>query len=495
MKKHILIYSFLLASIGAFAQNYTDALRFSRMQYLGTARFNAMGGSFGALGGDLSAITVNPAATGVYRNSEFTFTSALSIRDMESTYNGSLGEDSRGNFNIGNIGYVGSYRGDPNGWKNYSFAIGHNRINNFHNNIRIQGNSMNESSIIDDYVNYLNQNNVDIETVEEYGSDQTSFGPTQAYWLYLINPLGNNQYQREINNTSSIDQVQTIEQSGHQSETFFSIGGNYQDRLYVGANVGLQSSRFESNRVYNENYKYNSTSLSTDSVGIFYGEETSLLTQGNGFNFKLGAIYKVNESVRLGAAIHSPTYFNFDEEYSFDAASEFSEGTSYEEETVFNTWSYKVRTPMRYMASLAYVFKDMGMFNVEYEFVDYSTAKFNDRRRFQTDYSEANQDIRNTLKRTHNLRFGAEYRLEPFVIRGGFRYEDNPFQTNLEFSPDESRKTYSLGSGYRSQNYNIDLTYMYSEWQNTTPLYESVPNAAIVDNKHHQIMLTVGWRW
>jgi long-subunit fatty acid transport protein len=219
------------------------------------------------------------------------------------------------------------------------------------------------------------------------------------------------------------------------------------------------------------------------------------LTQGNGFNFKLGAIYKVNESVRLGAAIHSPTYFNFDEEYSFDAASEFSEGTSYEEETVFNTWSYKVRTPMRYMASLAYVFKDMGMFNVEYEFVDYSTAKFNDRRRFQTDYSEANQDIRNTLKRTHNLRFGAEYRLEPFVIRGGFRYEDNPFQTNLEFSPDESRKTYSLGSGYRSQNYNIDLTYMYSEWQNTTPLYESVPNAAIVDNKHHQIMLTVGWRW
>lgn len=495
MKKYILTYSLLLASFGAFAQNYTDALRYSRMQNIGTARFNAMGGSFGALGGDLSAITVNPAATGVYRNSEFTFTTALSIYDMESTYNSNFGEDSRGNFNIGNIGYVGSYRGDPNGWKNFSFAIGHNRMNNFHKDIRIQGNSMDQSSIIDDYVNYLNQNNVDIETVEEYGSDQTSFGPTQAYWLYLINPLGNNQYEREINNTSSIDQVQSVEQSGHQSETFFSFGGNYQDKLYIGANVSLQKVRYESNRVFNEFYNYEPAATSEDSVGAFYGEETNLLNQGNGFNAKFGLIYKVNESVRLGASIHTPTYFNFDEEYSFDAASEFSEGTTYEEETVFNTWSYKVRTPMRYMASMAYVFKNVGLFNVEYEYVDYSTARFNDRRGFRTDYSESNLDIRNTLKATHNLRFGAEYRLEPFVIRGGFRYEDNPFQSNLVFKPDESRKTYSLGSGYRSQNYNIDLTYMYSEWQNVTPLYESVPSEALVDNKHHQIMLTVGWKW
>jgi len=223
MKKYILTYSLIIASLGAFAQNYTDALRFSRMQNLGTARFNAMGGSFGALGGDLSAISVNPAATGVYRNSEFTFTTALSIRDNESLYNNSFSQDSRANFNIENIGYVGSYKGNQNGWKNYSFAIGHNRINNFHNNQRIKGNFLNQSSIIDDYVNYLNSNQVEVGVVEEYGNNQTVFGPSQAYWLYLINPRTNNQYEREIRNTSSIEQIESLEQRGHQSETYFSF--------------------------------------------------------------------------------------------------------------------------------------------------------------------------------------------------------------------------------------------------------------------------------
>ena len=496
MKKYILTYSLIIASLGAFAQNYTDALRFSRMQNLGTARFNAMGGSFGALGGDLSAISVNPAATGVYRNSEFTFTTALSIRDNESLYNNSFSQDSRANFNIGNIGYVGSYKGNQNGWKNYSFAIGHNRINNFHNNQRIKGNSLNQSSIIDDYVNYLNSNQVDVGVVEGYGNNQTVFGPSQAYWLYLINPVTNTQYEREIRNTSAVEQIESLEQRGHQSETYFSFGGNYQDRLYVGANISLQSMRFESNRLFEENYIYPTPATSNDRVGIYYAEETNLLMQGNGFNFKLGAIYKVNESIRLGASVHAPTFYNISEEYTFDAISEFSEGTAYEEETVINNWNYKLRTPMRYMASLAYVFKNIGLFNIEYEYVDYTQAKFDDKRRYEADYSEANLGIRNTLKNTHNIRVGAEVRAEPFVVRAGFRYEDNPYQSNeLEFRPDENRKTYSLGAGFRSENYNIDLTYMLSDWQTVSQLYQSVPSEALIDNRHHQIMLTMGWKW
>lgn len=498
MKKYILTYSLLLASFGAFAQNYTDALRYSRMQYLGTARFNAMGGSFGALGGDLSAISINPAATGLYRNSEFTFTTALSIYDMESTYNGNFGEDSRGNFNIGNIGYVGSYRGDPNGWKNFSFAIGHNRMNNFHKDIRIQGNSMDQSSIIDDYVNTLN-NDMPAATegvVADYGYD---FGPSQAYYTYMLNPVYNEDtiltgYRSAVDIASEVEQDYQSEISGHQSETYFSFGGNYQDRLYLGANIGLSNLRYQQNTTYSEYYTYDPPARSDEFLSTQYKEQRDLLTTGAAFNFKLGAIYKVNESIRLGASMHSPNFYNMTEEYSYKASSEFSDGSK-EEDAVISTYEYKLRTPMRYMASLAYVFKNVGLFNVEYEYVDYSTAKFDDKRRFRYDYSETNRDVRNTLKATHNLRFGAEYRLEPFVIRGGFRYEDNPFQSNLVFKPDESRKTYSLGSGYRSQNYNIDLTYMYSEWQNVTPLYESVPSEALVDNKHHQIMLTVGWKW
>lgn len=506
MKKYILTYSLIIASLGAFAQNYTDALRFSRMQNLGTARFNAMGGSFGALGGDLSAISVNPAATGIYRNSEFTFTTALSIRDNESLYNNSFSQDSRANFNIGNIGYVGSYKGNQNGWKNYSFAIGHNRINNFHNNQRIKGNSLNQSSIIDDYVNTLNSD-LPASTegvVANYGYD---FGASQAYYTYMLNPMYDttfsnndttltlNGYRSAVDIASDVEQDFQSEVSGHQSETYFSFGGNYQDRLYLGGNIGLSNLRYQQNTTYTEYYTYDPPARSDEFLSTQYTESRELLASGTAFNLKLGAIYKVNESIRLGAAVHSPSFYNITEEYAYKASSKFANGDDFEDD-VISTYKYKLRTPMRYMASLAYVFKNIGLFNIEYEYVDYSQAKFDDKRRYEFDYSDRNIEIRNTLKNTHNIRVGAEVRAEPFVVRAGFRYEDNPYQSNeLEFRPDENRKTYSLGAGFRSQNYNIDLTYMLSDWQTVSQLYQSVPSEAIIDNRHHQIMLTMGWKW
>lgn len=504
MKKYLLTYSLIIASLGAFAQNYTDALRFSRMQNLGTARFNAMGGSFGALGGDLSAISVNPAATGIYRNSEFTFTTALSIRDNESLYNNSFSQDSRANFNIGNIGYVGSYKGNQNGWKNYSFAIGHNRINNFHNNQRIKGNSLNLSSIIDDYVNTLN-NAMPYATEEAVAAYAYDFGPSQAYMLYMVNPvyeisngdttLTGYESAVDFSDLSNVEQEYSREVSGHQSETFISFGGNYQDRLYLGANIGLSSLRYEQNETYSEYYTYDPIARDDEFLSTEYHENRDLLTSGTAFNFKLGAIYKVNESIRLGAAVHSPNFYNLTEEYRFYANSLFADGYEGEEE-VISTYKYKLRTPMRYMASLAYVFKSIGLFNIEYEYVDYTQAKFDDKRRYEFDYSDRNIEIRNTLKNTHNIRVGAEVRAEPFVVRAGFRYEDNPYQSNeLEFRPDENRKTYSLGAGFRNQNYNIDLTYMLSDWQTVSQLYQSVPSEALIDNRHHQIMLTMGWKW
>lgn len=56
---YILFLGFSLAAMGTQAQNYTDALRYSTEELTGTARFKAMSGAFGALGGDPSAININ----------------------------------------------------------------------------------------------------------------------------------------------------------------------------------------------------------------------------------------------------------------------------------------------------------------------------------------------------------------------------------------------------------------------------------------------------
>ncbi len=63
--KRILTFAILIASTyTAFSQsfNHNDlGILFSEDDNYGTARFEAMSGAFGALGGDVSALGINPA--------------------------------------------------------------------------------------------------------------------------------------------------------------------------------------------------------------------------------------------------------------------------------------------------------------------------------------------------------------------------------------------------------------------------------------------------
>ena len=70
MKILYILPTLLLFSFFVSAQNEEDALRFSRQTPFGSARVTAMGGAFGALGGDLTTLSTNPGGIGVFRKSE-----------------------------------------------------------------------------------------------------------------------------------------------------------------------------------------------------------------------------------------------------------------------------------------------------------------------------------------------------------------------------------------------------------------------------------------
>lgn len=107
MRKYIitLFLAALLPGLAA-AQNAADALRYSQLYIGGTARYMAMGGAFGGLGGDFTVLSTNPAGLGIYKSSEFVFTPSVHTGSSKSYYNGYSGKDSRTNFAIGNAGYV-----------------------------------------------------------------------------------------------------------------------------------------------------------------------------------------------------------------------------------------------------------------------------------------------------------------------------------------------------------------------------------------------------
>ena len=80
MKKTILTIMVGSLPMVMMAQSAVDAYQLAQPDLNGTARFSAMAGAFGALGGDLSTLNQNPAGIGVYRSSEIGFTLDLDFQ-------------------------------------------------------------------------------------------------------------------------------------------------------------------------------------------------------------------------------------------------------------------------------------------------------------------------------------------------------------------------------------------------------------------------------
>ena len=100
----------LVLGASANAQNEIDALRYSQLNPVGTARFSAMGGAFGALGGDMSSLSVNPAGIGVFTRSTGSVTLGILSATTDGTYLGSTGSDNKLNLNISNAGFVARFK-------------------------------------------------------------------------------------------------------------------------------------------------------------------------------------------------------------------------------------------------------------------------------------------------------------------------------------------------------------------------------------------------
>ncbi|MBK5284552.1 MAG: hypothetical protein JJE25_04060, partial [Bacteroidia bacterium] len=366
-KKNILA-GILLLTINVTAQNDVDALRYSQNSLAGTARFISMGGAFSALGGDFSTLSTNPAGIAVYRKSEFSISPSLFKEKSKSNYLGKSTIDNKYNFNFGNAGVVFTYRLTNNdtsrGWKNWNFGLGYNRLNNFHASTIYEGIN-NENSLLDYYVEKANGTN--------YGSltDDSPFDAGLAYQTYLIDtiPGDNSHYQNIFSNYGELQRRSSLSK-GSMGEFALTFGGNYSNRFYLGATIGINSVRYVENSTYEEidqengNGNFKSFRLNND-----------LTTTGTGINFKLGMIYRANDVVRIGLAVHTPTFYEMHDEYSSKMNSAFDDGNAYSYSSPSGSFDYQLTTPMKAIAGIGFVIGKMGIISADYEFVDYSDSK------------------------------------------------------------------------------------------------------------------------
>ena len=470
----------------ATAQNETDALRYSFLQMQGTARSMGMGGAFGALGADLSSLSTNPAGIGLYRKSEFSFSPGISSATTKSRFLSETNEDFRSIFQFSSIGVISHYEDQKGLWKSMNFGVGYNKLASFQENVLIKGRNAN-TTLLDVFANQANG----IAPDDIY--DLVPFGAALAYDTYLINPTDSTgaSYLTEIP-FGELNQRVAMERKGSMGETVINGAANYNNKMYIGLSIGFPSVRY----IENSNYMEFDLDPSLELDQFTLREE--LLTSGSGVNVKLGVIYRASEWLRVGAAVHSPSWLSLHDSYKTTMSSRFDNGDNYYFESPQGAYQYNLRTPPRYMANAAFILGKAGVISADYEYVDYSQARLRTSNQIPDDYDFAieNAAISTIYRGTHNVRVGAEARVaEVWRVRAGAGYQQSPFVPGTVVS-NPAQFNYSSGVGYNNGRIYVDLAW--SMWQREADYYLYDPqlvDVATMDRTRTSVVATVGVRY
>ena len=135
MKKYIFLLTFSLSIYTAQSQEISYALRYAQDNLTGTARFRAMGGAFGALGGDFSSLNVNPAGSAVFANNQMALTLSNFGVKNSSNYFRTKTTETTNSFDLNQAGAVFVFKNSntTSNWKKVSLAINYENANNFDN--------------------------------------------------------------------------------------------------------------------------------------------------------------------------------------------------------------------------------------------------------------------------------------------------------------------------------------------------------------------------
>lgn len=473
MKKYLYLTTMFLAFGAIQAQEVRDGLRFAQNDLSGTARFRAMSGAFGALGGDFSSISVNPAGSAVFTTSQVGITASNYSLKNKSSYFGSNSDESENTFDLlsqAGAAFVFHTNNEKSSWSKFVLSINYETTKNLDNSEFSFGTNPNNSAS-QYFANRANTVNVPFAEFDNYYYDQFNLREQMAYLgyhAYIINP-------RDITNpnTDYVSNVpagadgapgnyyheNSLVSTGYNGKLSFNASGQYKERFYFGVSLNTHFVDYQQSTSF---YEDNNNSQTTGLRSFRYDKD--LQTYGNGFSFQLGAIAKITDAFRLGLAYESPTWYELTDEmrqtvrssgYNFGAP---GFGTTATDSDFFIAYDpYRLHTPGKWTGSAAYVFGKSALISVDYAIKDYGNTRF----RPNDDYFDSiNGQFSDQLDLAGELRIGAEYRIKQFSLRGGFRNEQSPYKNGKTIG---DLTGFSGGLGYNFGHTKLDLAYSYAE--------------------------------
>lgn len=496
MKKIVLLFIATL-SLSVNAQGISDAMRFAQENLNGTARFRALGGAFGALGGDFSSININPAGSVVFANSQFGITISNFNLKNDSNYFGTSASKSNNSLDLSQAGGVYVFKNEDkrSDWKKFAVAMNFENINDFSNSLFSAG--TNSSSIANYFLSYANGLPLGIVNGTQYSYSDLYYNEQQAYLgygAYIINEAAdysdtNRNYVSLVPVGGNYYQENKLNATGYNGKLSFNGSAQYKDVLTVGVNLNSHFfDYYQSTSFYESNTNNTST---TDVLVKRVRFDNDLYTYGNGFSFQIGTIYKPVKEIRLGIAYQSPTWLRMTDELNQSISAVSGNSTTEFQADVVNPnvtmvfEPYRLQTPSKWTGSFAYIFAKKGLISFDYASKNYSNTKYTPKQ----DFSNTNNNLRNLLNATNEYRLGAEYRIERVSLRAGYRFEESPYKDKATIG---DLTAYSGGVGYNFGATKLDVAYSLSKQNSKQQFFtQGLTDSSNINSKNNTISLTL----
>ena len=536
MKKIALFAGILLFScnMSLFAQgNEIDAYTLSSTELGGTARSMSMAGAFGALGGDISVISGNPAGLGIYRSSEISGTLNLSMNGASTNWMGVGADKSKTSFSPSNFGLSLYFPTSSTSVNSWSLGFSYNSLRNYKRSYRMSSNGQPNSMA--DYVAWRASNAFGpgngIAHHELVGNN--SHNPyynreMSGQWLSIlgydsgmIDPAGRNGYKSRFGwdessgweTESPYHSSLIVNESGHMDEYNIGFGMNISNFLFLGGSVSVTDISYRYTSFYDDFFD--------DDSDLYL--ENWLNTEGTAVSLNVGAIMNL-QMLRLGVAYNSPRWYDMTDYYNAYAGTYINgyEEPGFDDWTPEDSYSeYRFKTPGKWIFSAAAIVGQSALISADYEISDYRKMRYSDRDGDDRGFI-ANDFINTDYTWAQTLKIGAEIKVTPqFAVRAGYMIQTSPMRERLVDNKDEvlpsgtiphftvtSKPTnyYTVGFGYRFTpnfytdvacvyRYNDSKVYAFSNTYNRDEEVEVISEPASLKTKNTNLVLTLGYKF
>ncbi len=571
-KKIITLLLCAAAAFPAAAQGWYDAYLFSQNEYGGTARSVGMGNAFTAVGGDPGSLTFNPAGSSVAAYSQLVITPGLSFASSyaigtQTQVDGKATVIGYGNgvnadytrFKLPNLGLIFNMdTGRRHGLKRWSFGIVMNTTQDYTSRINAAGvNNYNSyaGSLASSADGFAPE---DLNGTWDYVPDPAhcpAWTDMVAYRSYMINHVAGRdgtymaltECMDEDGNfriAGPLFQQYGSTRRGYKNDMLINLSANFSDRFYLGANLGITNLNY---RI--EEFWFEKPENVADFPTLDFDDGTSASFQslrmrrdyradGSGMYLKAGAIWRPFGGLRLGAAIQTPTILSIEENYAYTGDVSLSGMYTGSVSSPEDEFRYRVVSPMRVNAGVAYTLGSVAILSADYELTRYGSMAFrsgysDDPFETYTDpFPDANADIRTLMGNAHTLRLGFELKPAPgLAIRTGYNYATSGIQKEyvlnestfnyeaVALSPERkaalASSNVSFGLGFSSaRSFYLDaalrfrfqpqdflVPYYYYAAADDAPFYEKGINLDIVTPEISvksvvtEALVTLGWRF